>query len=87
MSDTLKRTHAKIANTLGELSPLFEDRCKLTFVMRDPLDEEAYIIVGDDTNEDVIDVLRRVALKQEVKLTSSDLFAAALGLDMPQEVA
>lgn len=84
MSDTLKRTHAKIANALGELSPLFADRCKLTFVMRDPLDEEAYIVVGDDTNEDVIDVLRRAALKEEVKLTSGDVLAAALGLEMPK---
>lgn len=84
MSDKLVRTHARIANALGDLAPLFHKRCKLTFVMRDPLDDEAYVVVGDDSNDAVIDVLQRSKAKEVRALTRHDLIADALGLESKQ---
>lgn len=84
MSDKIKRAHARVANTLGELSGMFHSGCKLTFVMRDPADEEAYMVVSDDTNEAVIEVLRRAQLKDVQTLTTGDVVADAMGLVMPK---
>lgn len=81
MSDTLRRTHARIANTLGELAPMFHKGCKLTFVMRDPRDDEAYVVVGDDTNDAVIEVLKRAKSKEKSVLTPGDVVADFLGLE------
>jgi hypothetical protein len=79
MSKKLRNTHAIIANTLGDLSTMFHKDCKLTFIMRDPYDDEAFIVVSDDDNDAVIEVLRNASPKDELKLTDADLVAAKLG--------
>jgi hypothetical protein len=84
MSDELRRTHAIIAGTLDELSTLFHKHCKLTFVMRDPLNEEGFIVVSEDASDAVIEVLQKASAKEEDRLTRADCVAAKLGLEMPR---
>lgn len=80
----VRNAHATIANALGELAPLFASRCKLTFLMRDPHDAEAFMFVSDDDISRVIDQLKVAEKKEEQKLTPGDVLANALGLEMPK---
>lgn len=81
MSDKLKDTHGAIAHALGELSERFQPQCKLTFIMRDPTNKEAYILAGDDNDlEGVIEVIRRSQSVLEIKLTPEDLLKQRLGM-------
>jgi hypothetical protein len=54
-----KVAHAfnEVAATLGELESLFAPHCKLTFLMRDPSNDECSMLV---TNDDDMPAVRRV---------------------------
>jgi len=85
MSDALKITHARIANALGDLAPLFKPGCKLTFIMRNPADEESYILIGDDNDpEKIIETIRRSVSAELRTLSPDEVLANALGLEMPK---
>jgi hypothetical protein len=51
--------HARVASALGSLSRLFAPGCRLTFVMRDPKNLEAFMVIGDDTEDEVIATVER----------------------------
>lgn len=80
----IKNTHAQIANALGKLSKLFASRCKLTFLMLDPHDAEAFVFVSDDDISKVIEQLKVAEKKEAQTLTPGDVLAAHLGLEMPK---
>jgi hypothetical protein len=49
--------------------------------MRDPDNPDAYMVVGDDTEEAVIEVLKRATGTKSRAATAEDFFAEALGLE------
>ena len=60
MRTDLQRAHMRVCDVLGDLADhLFVKGVKLTFIMRDPANEDCYMVVGDDTIEGAISALER----------------------------
>ena len=63
MSDTkstrlsLRQARAEIEMALSELSVLFEDHCRVTFIMRNPQADDGNLIIGNDRLDDVRDAV------------------------------
>jgi hypothetical protein len=56
-----ERLRAKVADRLVEMEPMFDARCKLTFVMRGDL-----VVTSDDVPS-VIKALERLATYEEIR--------------------
>lgn len=59
-SERLKAAHMRVCDVLGDLADhTFVKGVKLTFIMRDPKNDDCYMVVGDDTIDGVISALER----------------------------
>lgn len=60
LTPDLQRAHNAVCDALGKLADgVFVKGMKLTFVMRDPNNEDCYMVVGDDTVDGAIGALER----------------------------
>jgi hypothetical protein len=58
--DKLKAAHMRVCDMLGELADhTFAKGVRLTFVMRDPKNDDCYMVVGDDTIDGTISAMER----------------------------
>lgn len=83
---TSTEVHAHVASALGRLAKLFNPGCRLTFVMRDPANADAYMVISDDDSVDlVVNTLERSRTRDQSTLTPEQAFAAELGLNIPKD--
>lgn len=61
-----QRLRAEIAARLGEMEPMFDPRCKLTFVMRSPHLPDGDVIVTSDSIPDVLRAIERLGTYEPV---------------------
>lgn len=81
---TSTEVHAHVASALGRLAKLFNRGCRLTLVMRDPANADAYMVISDDDSVDlVVNTLERSRTRDQSTLTSEQVFAAELGPTIP----
>lgn len=62
----------KIEEHLAEMRKLFTPGCKLTFLMRKPKIETAYIIYSDDTEVEIIKHVAKIRMQRQVKDLGTD---------------
>lgn len=56
-----ERLRCQIADRLAEMEPMFDARCRLTFIMRAPHLADGDVVVTSDEIQDVITALQRLA--------------------------
>jgi len=62
--DDLEYAHTMVRSALRHLSHLFTPDCRLTFVMRKPVDADCNLVVTDDDLQAVEDVIRERRTKE-----------------------
>lgn len=63
----MEELRARIADWLVDMEPMFDSRCKLTFVMRAPHLPDGDLIVTADNVDAVITALQRLRGYEEIK--------------------
>lgn len=72
LNPKLKSAHMRVCDVLGDLEDYtFAKGVKLTFVMRDPNNDDCYMVVGDDDPDAVIAAIER-AKKPALSVAASD---------------
>ena len=56
----------RIADRLADMEPMFDSRCKLTFLMRSPHLPDGDLVVTNDEIEKVMTALKRLATYKPV---------------------
>lgn len=62
-----ERLRSSIADRLVEMEPLFDARCKLTFVMRSPHLPDGDLVVSNDALDKAIAALQRLSGYEAIK--------------------
>ena len=67
-SPSLQIARAEIERALGSLEALFVPCVKLTFIMRDPRNDEAYLIVTSDTIDEIAATVERQKAREVARV-------------------
>jgi hypothetical protein len=66
MKPKVREVSAECMRHLDEMADLFKPRCKLTFLMRDPDNQEAEMLLTTDGIDELIKALERAKTREEI---------------------